>query len=102
MTFTPSSDATLTFGCSQGSSPTSSASGDLWEGSSLLLFHSVSNGPTGSIQIYAGHTYQLVLSASVYSMDGATAYAELSALVPAPGGAVALGLGGLLASRRRR
>lgn len=102
MTFTPSSDATLTLGCENGSDGMTSNSAYLAEGPDILLFHIAYFGPTASIQVFAGHTYDLWLSSAVYSRDGATAYAELSDPVPAPTGAIVIGAAGVFASRRRR
>lgn len=102
MTFTPSSDATLTLGCENGSDTLTSNSAYLAEGASMLLFHTAYFGPTASIQIYAGHTYELGLSSAVYSRDYATAYAELSNPVPVPAGMLVVGAAGVVAARRRR
>ncbi len=102
MIFPPSSDATLTLGCENGSDGMTSNSAYLAEGVDMLLFHTAYFGATASIQVYAGHTYELGLSSAVYSRDGATAYAELSDPVPAPAGMLVMGAAGVFAASRRR
>lgn len=102
MTFTPSSDATFTFGCTSGNDTLTSCIAQLFENGNVLLTHYPYIGATASIQVYAGHVYQVELSASVYSHDGAMAYAELSDPVPAPAGLAVIGVSGLFAASRRR
>lgn len=105
MVFTPSSDATLTLGNSIGFPGSFFASSESWvyEGSSLLLNHQHSAGPTASLQVLAGHEYLIQMSASVFaSAQGAYAYAELSDPVPAPAGMLVLAASGLIVSPRRR
>lgn len=104
ITFVPSGDATLTLGGVTGNSPLAGSDAVVREGGSTLLSFTAGTAPTStSLQVYAGHAYQLELHASVYnSQHGAHVYAELSDPVPAPAGAALLAATGVLAAFRRR
>lgn len=74
----------------------------------VLAFDGSVDPLAGSVDVnlVAGQTYSIVLALDAgffpYYYTTATQYIQATLAVPAPGGIAALGLGGLLAARRRR